>query len=198
MPLRSTDRLTLAYALVLGAAAALYRLAPYYLFDGPAAGALWNLMPVGAVALFAGSRLRAAYAYLLPVGVMLLSDLLLIAPLQRLGWPAFGWGRLVVYASFLGYVLLGRVVGPRSASPLAIGGTALLGGAQFFLITNFAVWPNNPMYAQDLSGLLACYVAGLPFYRNTLLADLACSGLFFVGHAALLHLAAARHKEQPA
>src|SRR5687768_2018392 len=101
MPFRRTgpERLTLVYAVALGVVAALYRLAPYYLFDDPMQGAVWNLMPAGALALFVGSRLRAHYAYLVPVAVMLVSDLLLIGPIHRLTdgqYSAMGRGRLVV------------------------------------------------------------------------------------------------------
>jgi formate-dependent nitrite reductase membrane component NrfD len=40
------------------------------------------------------------------------------------------------------------------------------------LVTNFASWLNNPMYTQNFSGLLTSYIAGIPFFRNTLLGDL--------------------------
>ena len=43
----------------------------------------------------------------------------------------------------------------------------------FFLITNAACWINNPMYSQNVFGLFECYVAGIPFYWNTL------SGIIF-------------------
>src|SRR5262245_17526490 len=162
------ERLTLVYALILAVVAALYRLAPYYLFDTPEGqAAVWNLMPVGALAVFVGSRLRTHYAFLLPLAVMLISDLLLIEPIHRLTggkYSAMGWGRLVVYASFTVYVLIGRLVQAHELSPLVIGGGALLGGLQFFLITNFGVWLGNPLYPQTLSGLMSCYTVALPFF----------------------------------
>lgn len=43
----------------------------------------------------------------------------------------------------------------------------------FFLITNAACWIINPMYSQNVFGLFECYVAGIPFYWNTL------SGIIF-------------------
>jgi hypothetical protein len=36
----------------------------------------------------------------------------------------------------------------------------------FWLITNFACWPGNPLYTQDFSGLMHCYVAAIPFMGN--------------------------------
>jgi hypothetical protein len=51
----------------------------------------------------------------------------------------------------------------------------------FFLVSNFGCWPGNPMYSQDLSGLAACYVAGIPFFWNTLAGDLFYSAVLFGG-----------------
>jgi hypothetical protein len=206
MPSRKNehDRLTLVYALALSAIAALYRLAPYgyqYLLEAPAPEVLWNLMPVGALALFAGSRLRTRFAWLLPVAVMFISDLLLIVPIHWLTkgqYSALGWGRPLIYASFLAYALLGRLVGPREGSPLVIGGAALIGSLQFFLVSNFGVWLGSPTHPQTLSGLMGVYALGLPFYKNTVVADLAFSGLFFAAHAALVYGADLRQARQPA
>jgi len=35
------------------------------------------------------------------------------------------------------------------------------------------------MYPKDLSGLAACYVAGIPFFQNTLFGDLFYSAVLF-------------------
>lgn len=35
------------------------------------------------------------------------------------------------------------------------------------------------MYPKDLSGLIACYTAGIPFFRNMLAGDLAYSAALF-------------------
>ena len=64
------------------ALAVLHRLVPY-LFDlGPAARFAWNFAPVGVLGLFAGARWRSPLAFLAPLAVMLVSDLLL--------WPLLG------------------------------------------------------------------------------------------------------------
>jgi hypothetical protein len=186
----SADRLTLAYVLALAVLAALYRAAPYYLF-GPDRYHLWNLVPVGALALFAGSRLRSSRAWLVPLAVMLVSDLLLWYPQYRMGMSPFSWlGTPLIYGSFVVYVLIGRLVRQGELSPPVIGGAALVGGAQFFLLSNFAVWLGGSLYPKTLAGLGACYLAGVPFYQNTLAGDLLFSGLFFGVHAVLIRLPA--------
>jgi hypothetical protein len=191
--------MTWAFALVLGVLAVLFRIAPYYWFKADQ-DSLWNLMPVGALALFAGSRLRTPFAVALPVLVMFVSDLLLIQPLADMGFSAFSWGRPFIYLSFAAYFFLGRLVPEDSYSPIWVLATALVGGAQFFLITNALAWYGNigvpPMnYTGDLSGLMQSYISALPFHRQTLFSDLVFSLLFFGAHALLL-LALARPGEE--
>lgn len=189
-------RLTLLYALTLTVLVALYRAMPYYLFD-PYQGLPWNLVPVGALALFVGSRLRGWWAVLLPLLAMVVSDLVLIAPVSQIGYASFGWHQPVVYACFVAYVFIGQLVKEGNLSPLAIGGVALLGGLQFYLVTNFVQWLADPQYTKDLAGMLHCYTAAIPFYRNTLVGDLFFSGLFFGLHAALLRVLVPVKVRQP-
>ena len=161
-------------AAALAVAAGLLRLVPHP----------FNLTPLGALGLFGGARLRSWHAFVLPLAVMAASDLLLWAVLR---YPPFN---PVVYASFLVYVLLGRTL-CRTASPWRIGAAAVLGSAQFFLITNFSVWlggsvdpqsipggqammvvpadnlsyPSLIKYARNPEGLAACYALGMSFVR---------------------------------
>ncbi|MBI5456631.1 hypothetical protein HY969_02725 [Candidatus Kaiserbacteria bacterium] len=119
-----------------------------------------NMTAVGAVAL----KARARYGPMglgIPVLGMLLSDIAL----------GFYDLRLLtsVYASFalsgsLG-VFLKNISLPRLALIPAIGSTI------FFLSTNTAVWALSAWYPHTLSGLLACLVAGLPFYCYMLAGD---------------------------
>ncbi len=197
---QTSDRtLTLNYVLVVSVIAALFRLAPYYLLSDPTkVHPLWNLAAVGGLALFTGSRLRERWAFLVPLGVMLFADLLLIRPLSAMGWPAFSWGRLIIYTSFLIYVLIGRLIRQDELSGMVIGGAALLGSVQFFLISNFAVWPGSTMYPQTLGGLMECLAAGVPFYRGTLAGDLFFAGLIFGVHAVLVGARHTMKARQPA
>jgi hypothetical protein len=53
----------------------------------------------------------------------------------------------------------------------------------FFVITNFGVWAMGHLYPQMPAGLVDCYVAAIPFFRNTLLSNLLYSALLFGGLA---------------
>ena len=48
---------------------------------------------------------------------------------------------------------------------------SLLGPTSFFLVSNFSVWASGfNGYPHTLAGLGVCYLAGVPFYRNDLVA----------------------------
>jgi hypothetical protein len=98
-----------------------------------------------------------------------------------MGMSAFSAWRPVLYASFALYVVLGRLVGRDESSPFVIGGAALLGSAQFFVVSNFLVWLTGGGYAfpRTLEGLGQTFFVALPFYGNTVAGDLIFSGLFF-------------------
>jgi hypothetical protein len=130
-----------------------------------------NFVPVGAIALVAGAMLRPRWlAYLLPIAAMLLADL------------ALGWHRQMplVYASLAAVVWLGARLGERPG-PGAVVGASLAGSTLFFVVTNLGVWAYDGLYPPTAQGLLTCYVAALPFYGNSVLADLCYAGLLFGG-----------------
>lgn len=129
-----------------------------------------NFAPIGAMALFGGARLNKKYALVFPLLAMIVSD-------YFIGF--YSWQIMAsVYASFLIYGLLG-LWARKNESWLKIGGATLAGSVLFFLITNGAVWVFGSMYPKTIKGLIACYVAGLPFWRNTLLGDIFYAAAFF-------------------
>lgn len=145
----------------------------------------WNLMPVAASALFAGRMLGTPrLAPIVPLAALLISDLFL----GREDWRI----ALVVYAA----LTLPAIVGMLSrtfagAAPVVAGmlGCSLI----FFGTTNFAVWAFSGMYPMTAQGLGDCYVAALPFLRNTVAGDLVWTGILF-GGAWLAELLPARQR----
>jgi hypothetical protein len=174
-------------ALTLTVLAALLRLVPH-----PP-----NFAPVGSVALFGGGRLRGWQAYFVPLAVMLMTD-----PLRSRmegGYPAYSWVTFVIYGAFLINVVLGRLFLRNSSSPWRIAGVAVAGSLQFYLITNFPSWASSgSLYPHTWSGLIACYVAALPFFGRTVLADLFYSGVLFSAYALLSRRAVAERQRQAA
>lgn len=126
-----------------------------------------NAVAMGALALFAGARLPRRWAWVVPLLAMALSDLVL----DRGSLAAFGSvTRWTSYATFALIVGLGRF--GRAARPVTLGALTVGGSTLFYLTTNFAVWATGTMYPRTIGGLWASYVAALPFYRNSMVADL--------------------------
>ena len=131
---------------------------------------LWNFSPLYAVCLFGAAHLsHRRWAYAVPLGAWLASDFGIWALTGRADWAFYGWGQLFVYASVALMVTIGLPL-RRHRSAWAVGGAGLAAAIQFYLITNFAVWAFGTTYPHTGSGLLACYVAGLPFLRNMLIS----------------------------
>jgi hypothetical protein len=86
-----------------------------------------------------------------------------------------------VYGSFLLSGGIGLYV-RNHKSVLSVAMGTVLASVLFFFITNFAVWYGTNMYTKNLAGLINCYIAGIPFYRNTLMGDLFFTGLFVGGY----------------
>lgn len=133
----------------------------------------WNLTPIGATALFSGAMFRSRWiAFLLPLASLFAGDL----------FVGFHKLMLIVYASFAISVAIGRWLGD-SRSVARIGGSVFVGAAQFFLVTNFAVWAIGGFYPKTTEGLVNCFVAGVPFFWNTLAGDALFAGILFGGFA---------------
>jgi hypothetical protein len=129
----------------------------------------WNMTPVLALALFAGTRLKQpALRFILPLAVMVLSDLLL----------GFHDTMFYVYGALLVVVLMGQGLGARGSLP-AYAGMSVAGSLLFYLITNFGVWMSGSLYPLTGEGLISSYVMGLPFLWKTLAGDFFFVMLFF-------------------
>ena len=121
------------------------------------------------MALFAGAALKdRRLAFLFPLLALFAGDIFI------------GFHNLIpiVYASFLINVAIGLYLRDRR-TVTRISLATLLGAIQFFLITNFAVWQFLTGYSHTASGLLACYIAGIPFFWSTLAGDAFYATLLF-------------------
>jgi hypothetical protein len=142
----------------------------------------FNFSPVAALALFGGAHYRNRYAaYLIPLGAVWISDLMLNFSFYG-HFVAFYSGSFFTYAAFALIVLLGSSL-LKKLSPGHLMVSALSASVVFFLVSNFGVWAFSGMYSPDLTGLLNCYTAAIPFFRNTLAGDLIYTFAVFYGYA---------------
>ena len=151
-------RLGLVIALIVSAAAARLALA-----------GVPNVSPLAALALFSGASLAdRKLALLIPVAALFLGDLVL----------GLHNTMLFVYGAFALTVLVGVGLS-RRMRPGWIFGASLLSSSLFFAITNFGVWAVGDFYPPTVDGLVACYIAAVPFFYYTIAGDLFFTALIF-------------------
>ncbi|MEM7402208.1 MAG: DUF6580 family putative transport protein [Pseudomonadota bacterium] len=133
-----------------------------------------NAVPIAAMALFAGAFFANRWlAYAIPIAAMLISD----------------W--LIGFHSTIAYVYIGVVVtvligsGLKKINVIHVGLAAVIASLAFFFITNFGAWLHHDLYTPNFNGLMQSYIAGLPFLRNALIANIIFSYLVFFGFSNL-------------
>ncbi len=134
---------------------------------------LSGFSPIIAIALFSGMIVKDKNAsFLLPLLALFASDMI-IQVLYKAGLFAFAGFykyQLVNYVLILVTTLLGWAIQGKKLGSVLLG--AVSGATLFFILSNFSVWFFGPhlTYSYDAKGLMACYVAGLPFYARALTA----------------------------
>ena len=133
-----------------------------------------NFAPIGALGIFAGLYAKNwKQAISLPLVARLVSDALI---------GFFTPGVMVaVYLSTLAGAVLGMLA-RRNKTTITIVGATVIGSVIFFIITNAAVWLFDGFYPLNLPGLFQSYIMALPFFRNSLLADLFYTGVLVGGY----------------
>jgi hypothetical protein len=174
----------------------------------------WNVVPIGALALFCGAHFRnRTLAFAIPLLAMLLGDVLLAVQTQNSQLYLFHTLMPLIYGCYVVSVAMGFVLrtywdrmdeglgdrqsgragdGARRYSGLwtrvvPIASLTIAGSILFFVVTNFGCWWLYNMYPKSWPGLFQCYVAGIPFFRGTLFGDLIGSAILFGGEQLLRH-----------
>ncbi|HEX7846350.1 MAG TPA: DUF6580 family putative transport protein [Chitinophagaceae bacterium] len=128
--------------------------------------------PVIAIALFSGFIIKQKdWSFLLPLLALFISDAIIQLLFINKAFPYAGFysGQWKNYLFLMSATLIGWILKGRSTTSLITG--AIAAPTVFFLISNFSVWMGQHVtYSKDFAGLLNSYTAGLPFYRNALVA----------------------------
>ena len=134
-----------------------------------------NVSPVAAMALFGGAYFAdKRVAFIVPFLALFLSDLFL----------GLHNSMVFVYAGFALTVVIGFALKNR----VTVTNTffaAVAASVVFFLLTNFGSWLMSGLYVKSSAGLMQAYVAGIPFFQNSLLGNLAYTAIIFGGYAVL-------------
>ena len=114
-----------------------------------------NFTPVTAVALFSIINFKNKYIGVsIPIICLFVSDLIIGISIIN----------LFVYFSFILISGIGYLFGKINIK------SVILSSIVFFLFTNFGVW--LIAYPKTFEGLIACYIAAIPFFGYTLAGDL--------------------------
>jgi len=121
-----------------------------------------NFAPIAALALFGGKYYTdKKLAFVVPILVMIITDAVI----------GFHYLIPMVYFSFLLIVGIGLLLRKTNKVSWLVAGS-IAASTLFFVLTNFYEWYAGILYPQTFSGLITCYVAAIPFFFNTLIADL--------------------------
>ena len=132
----------------------------------------WDLGPnielITLTTVLAGFYLDKKAAIIVALLTLAISDIFL----GNTAIMLFTWSAYLVIA-FVSIYLKSKTNTSSKRIILATFGGGL-GSFWFYLWTNFGVWLLDSwgMYSKDISGLIICYVNGLPFLKNQLLCNL--------------------------
>jgi hypothetical protein len=137
----------------------------------------FNFTAVGGSLLFFGAR-RPLRQAILPVAVLAATDYYLTSFVYRYPFQVSDY--LLTWAWYAAVIVLGHFLLAQKASALRVTAAVLIAPTSFFLISNFTAWVTaTTLYPRSLAGLGMSYAAGLPFYRNDLLATATVAALVF-------------------
>ena len=136
-----------------------------------------NMVPVAAIALFAGAYLDKRIVPWVPLAIMIASDLII----GLHGVVFYTWGAFILIG-FLGMGL------KKHRTPGNIFVSTVFAACLFFVITNFGVW--LAWYPRSWEGFAACFIRAIPFFRNTLVGNLVFSAVLFGSYELARKLAA--------
>jgi hypothetical protein len=141
-----------------------------------------NFAPIGGMALFGAAYYSRRYwAFVVPIVSMWISDLILNNLVYSQYFDSFVWfysGSLFNIGAFVLITLFGFFT-LRQVRPVNLALSALGASVIFFVVSNFGVWLSAGMYPHTFDGLVSCYVAGIPFFRNTIAGDFVYTTILF-------------------
>ena len=124
-----------------------------------------NFTPLLAIALYAGISFKNKKLFIIPLVAMIVSDVFLGYHSSIL-WVYFSL--LIIF--YIGYVSFKKY----SFTNLIL--LSIISSLMFFILTNFGVWIIG--YPKTFEGLMACYIAAIPFFHNTLFSTILFSTIF--------------------
>jgi len=142
-----------------------------------------NFSPMAAIGLFGAAHFAKKWqAFFIPLLGVWLSDLVINNFIYSSSDLNIVWLYNGFYWQYISYVLIiftGLFIFNKGVS-LSKTFAGIVGSSGiFFLVSNFGVWAGSGMYPKNISGLISCYIAGIPFMNNTIISDFLFTTVLF-------------------
>ena len=119
-----------------------------------------NFTPLLAIALYSGVCFKNKFLFIIPLLSMVISDFF-IGYHNTIFWVYLSL--LIIF--YIGYLLFKKYTF-RNLILLSF-----VSSIMFFILSNLGVWIIG--YPKSFEGFIACYVAAIPFFHNTLISTFA-------------------------
>lgn len=123
-----------------------------------------NFEIITALSVVAGMYFGGTYAITIPISAIFLSDL------------AIGNNYVFIF-TWSAFAIIGLAAATlrKRADKIKFSDTILIAITSsifFYIYTNFGWWIMSGMYEMNMEGLIRCYLAGIPFFRNQLMGNM--------------------------
>ncbi len=139
--------------------------------------AAFNFAPIVAIGLISGMLVKnVKHAFLIALLGQFVADIYfeIFKTAGNVGF--YGTAQLFVYAGLIFATMSGRIFNRVNVQNV-FGGT-LIASFLFFVVSNLGVYLSG-YYGYTWQGFVQNYVNAIPFFKNSLIADMAASALFF-------------------
>jgi hypothetical protein len=136
-----------------------------------------NFSPMLGVSIVAGFFVAGPLAYIIPLVAMFASDLALYFkqlgganPMDFMSWMSFQPYIYMLMAASVWIGVYGKKFFDKNNKYLVGIGAGISSSILFFIGSNLVVWADPfgwAMYSKDFAGLVACFVAAIPFWHPT-------------------------------
>jgi len=141
-----------------------------------------NFSPMVAIGLFGAAHFaKKWHAFFIPLVGIWISDLVINNFVYSTS-TNFIWFYSGFYWQYISYVLIisiGLFIFKIGITLTNIVSGMISSSGIFFLVSNFGVWAGGTMYPKNISGLITCYTAGIPFIYNTIISDVLFTTVLF-------------------
>ncbi|PIZ05196.1 MAG: hypothetical protein COY58_00125 [Gammaproteobacteria bacterium CG_4_10_14_0_8_um_filter_38_16] len=138
-----------------------------------------DVTPLASFCVFVPTAFSKSVSFFIIFSILILSD---IGLYFLSGYPIFGLWTLFTYSGWLGVTFFGFLFAKNTAL-CRVFLLTFFASLVFWIWSNFGTWCATSIYPHTTQGLLMCYVAAIPFLKNSLLGSLAWTAVLIT----LLH-----------